>query len=329
MATSAVARETILSLRRTIAKIEGVLPERLETPAAAPMVAGVILRESGLAVKSKLSSTLRTGAEHLDAALGGGLPDAALTEIHGPDPRDAGAAAGFALGMAGLARRRHAERPVLWIGAGEAFSEAGFPYAPGLLAFCGLSPGDLLVCDIRKLADALWIAEEAARLSELSAVFLEVRGNPRILDLTATRRLHRRAQIAGRPVFLLRQSAGAEPTAAPFRLLVSAAPATPRSTVAGPLPGSIGQAAYAVTLDKSRSALAGQFVLEWNPHELAFQERRPEDPGSMVPASQRRARPASASGTVLAFRPSEIQAAARLQPSREQHPAHRRPRRTG
>lgn len=328
MATSAVARETLLSLRRTIAKIEGTLPERLEAPAARS-ADGVILREAGLAVKSRLSTALGTGAECLDAALGGGLPDAALTEIHGPDARDAGAAAAFALGMAGIASRKHGGRPVLWIGVGQAFSEAGFPYAPGLAVFCGLTPGDLLVSDVRKLPDALWVAEEAARLDELSAVFLEVCGTPPMLDLTATRRLHRRAQIAGRPVFLLRQSCGPEPTAAPFRLLVSAAPATPRRTVAGPLPGSIGQPAYAVTIDKSRSALAGQFVLEWNPHELAFQERRPEDPGSVVPASQRRARPAPASGTVMALKPAKTQATARFQPSREQHPAHRRPRRTG
>jgi protein ImuA len=334
MATSAVAQETILSLRRKIAWIEGTLAERLEdpvVPAAAAATDGVILRQAGLAAKSRLPAGLRTGAFRLDTALGGGLPDAALTEIHGPDARDAGAAAGFALALAGLVRKRHADRaaPILWIGTGEAFREAGFPYAPGLFPFCGLAPGDLLVSDVHKLADALWVAEEAARLSELSAVFLEMRGNPQRLDLTATRRLHRRAQIAGHPVFLLRQSAAPEPTAAPLRLLVSAAPATPRSTVAGPLAGSIGHPAFAVSIDKSRSALAGQFIVEWNPHDLSFQERGSENPGSMVPASQRGADPAPAAGTVLAFRPGQDPASSRLQPPREQHPAHRRPRRAG
>ena len=82
---------------------------------------------------------------------------------------------------------------------------------------------------------ALWIAEEAARLSALGGGLLEVDGNPDRLDLTATRRLHRRAQAAGRPVLLLRQSALAEPTAAPVRLLVAPAPAAPRHTLAGPL----------------------------------------------------------------------------------------------
>lgn len=324
-----------MSLRRKIVRIEGTLAERLEAPPA-PDVAvaapsGVILRQAGLAAKSRLSAGLRTGAPRLDAALGGGLPEAALTEIHGPDARDAGAAAGFALALAGLARKRHAGRcaPILWIGTGEAFREAGFPYAPGLLAFCGLAPSDLLVSDVQKLDDALWVAEEAARLVGLSAVFLEMRGNPHKLDLTATRRLHRRAQVAGHPVFLLRQSAAPEPTAAPLRLVVSAAPAAPRATVAGPLVGSVGRPAFSVGIDKSRFALAGQFIVEWNPHDLSFQERGSENPGSMVPLSQRGADPAPAAGAVLAFRPGERQAAARLQPSREQHPAHRRSRRAG
>ncbi|BCH29922.1 hypothetical protein MesoLjLc_18520 [Mesorhizobium sp. L-8-10] len=335
MATSAVARETILSLRRKIARIEGTLAERFDAPpapdvAAVPAAAdGVILRQAGLAAKSRLSAGLRTGAARLDAALGGGLPEAALTEIHGPDARDAGAAAGFALALAGLARKCHAGAPILWIGTGEAFREGGFPYAPGLLAFCGLAPGDLLVSDVQKPADALWVAEEAARLSGLCAVFLEIRGNPHRLDLTATRRLHRRAQIAGHPVFLLRQSAAPEPTAAPLRLVVSAAPATPRATVAGPLAGSVGHPAFSVGIDKSRFALAGQFIVEWNPHDLSFQERGSENPDSMVPLSQRGADPAPAAGSVLAFRSGERQAAARLQPSREQHPVHRRPRRAG
>ncbi|MGX7875856.1 hypothetical protein ACVDG5_026820 [Mesorhizobium sp. ORM6] len=38
MAMNAVARETVFALRRQIAKIEGTLPERLQAPAAAPLV---------------------------------------------------------------------------------------------------------------------------------------------------------------------------------------------------------------------------------------------------------------------------------------------------
>ena len=112
----------------------------------------------------------------------------------------------------------------------------------GLARDFGIAPEALLFSEAPKLADALWIAEEAARLSALAAVIIELRGNPDRLDLTATRRLHRRAEQAGRPVLLIRQAAQAEPTAAPVRFVVAAAPAAPRATLAGPLAGSIGVA---------------------------------------------------------------------------------------
>ena len=89
MATGAVARETIVALRRQIARIEGTLPERLEAPGAAFGADAPVIRRDGVA-----DSLLRTGIGPLDAILGGGLPKAALTEIHGAGTRDAGAVVG-------------------------------------------------------------------------------------------------------------------------------------------------------------------------------------------------------------------------------------------
>ncbi|TIQ25633.1 MAG: hypothetical protein E5X61_22905, partial [Mesorhizobium sp.] len=149
MATSAVARETVFALRRQIAKIEGTLPERLEAPAGAAPVdaprnptADVTLQNPtadippqdltivrrGLAVAPP-DAFLRTGAEGLDTALSGGLPKAALSEIHGAATRDAGAVAGFALSLVSLILKQGPRLPVLWIGTAEIFREAGFPYA--------------------------------------------------------------------------------------------------------------------------------------------------------------------------------------------------------
>jgi protein ImuA len=339
MATSAVARETVFALRRQIAKIEGTLPERLEAPAgAAPagstLDAAVALRNPtivrrGIAVAPP-DAFLRTGAEPLDAALGGGLPKAALSEFHGAETRDAGAVAGFALSLVSLILKQAPRLPVLWIGTAEIFREAGFPYARGLHACFGIEPGQLLFSEAPRLVDALWVAEEAARMTALAAVILEIRGNPWRLDLTATRRLHARAQNAGRPVFLLRQAGEAEPTAAPVRLVLSAAPAAPRETIAGPLAGSIGRPAFTISIGKSRTALPGQFTLEWNPDEHAFEERRPreewaENPVAVVPASARGKNPAAASGAVLAF-PAVTSPAPGDQPSRQERPAHRRAR---
>ncbi|UVK39667.1 hypothetical protein LHFGNBLO_001061 [Mesorhizobium sp. AR10] len=334
MAMTAVARETVFALRRQIAKIEGTLPERLEAPAGSSLDAAdvtantdVTIVRRGIAAATQ-DAFLRTGAERLDAALSGGLPKAALSEIHGTETRDAGAVAGFALSLVSLILKQGPRLPVLWIGTTEIFREAGFPYAGGLHACFGIEPEQLLFSEVPRLVDALWVAEEAARMTALAAVILEIRGSPQRLDLTATRRLHARAQSAGRPVFLLRQAAEAEPTAAPVRLILSSAPAAPRSTIAGPLAGSIGRPAFTVSIGKSRTALPGQFTLEWNPDEHAFEERRTEDSVAVVPASGRRKDIAAATGAVLAF-PTVGSPAPGDQPSRPQRPAHLSSRRAG
>jgi protein ImuA len=328
MAVHAVARETVFALRQQIAKIEGRLAERLDGAAATAGGAGVVLRRDGIVPVEGFF--LQTGVDALDRSLGGGLPKAALTEIHGAETRDAGAVAGFALALASLMLKgRKAGLPLLWIGTSEIFREAGFPYAAGLTRDFGIAPEALLFSEAPKLADALWIAEEAARLSALAAVVIELRGNPGRLDLTATRRLHRRAEQAGRPVLLIRQAAEAEPTAAPVRFVVSAAPAAPRATLAGPLAGSIGMPAFMLTIGKSRTALPGQFIVEWNSHDLAFQERQPPDTRRLVPLPRPRKDLAAAAGTVLAFPPAADEAAARRQSSRQQHAADRGSRRAG
>src|SRR5690606_40708051 len=114
----------------------------------------------------------------------------------------------------------------------------------------------------------------AATLKVLAATVLELPGNPRQLDLTATRRLHSRAAEAGRPVFLLRHSARVEATAAPFRFLVEPAPAGIRRVLGRPLADSIGPPAFAVTLEKNRLAPPARFILEWNADERTFGDRK-------------------------------------------------------
>ncbi len=329
MATRAVAQGTVFALRHKIAKIEGRLAERLEGRAASPAVLQTIVsrRYGGVSTGEEF---LSTGAENLDRVLGGGLPKAGLMEIHGAQTRDAGAAAGFALALISLIQKQQAPKtPMLWIGTAEVFREAAFPHAPGLHQRFGIAPESILVSEAPKLADALWIAEEAARLKTLCAVLLELRGNPRGLDLTATRRLHRRAQEAGRPVFLLRQSARAEPTAAPTRLCIAPAQAGLRQTVSGPLARSIGPPGFAVSVSKSRTALSDQFLLEWNFDECAFQQRwqaglQSENPVAVVPLSQHREGHAAAPGAVVALQPAGGDAASRHQSPREQHAAYRR-----
>lgn len=276
MAKGAVARETVFALRREIAKIEGALPERLADPGDE----AVVLRGSGRVLGA--GGRLATGVDELDEALGGGLSKAALTEIHGRQMRDAGAVVGFVLALAGLLLKGSPEKqPLLWIATGGLFAEAGFPYLHGISRLFGIAGDSLLFAEAAKPVDALWIAEEAAALKRLSAVVLELPGNPRALDLDATRRLHRRACVAGRPVFLVRHSAEASPTAAPLRFLVRAAPAGMRRILGRPLAGSIGPPAFAVDVDKNRLAPPARFILEWSSHDLSFEQRgRCEECGS-------------------------------------------------
>lgn len=340
MVNRAVARDTVFALRHQIAKLEGRQAQTLDAPLGPADVGtddaadaahghGLVVRRNGIA---RPSDVMPTGVAAFDEVLGGGLPRAALTEIHAVEMRDAGAAAGFVLALASqLLRQAEGKAALLWIGTADMFHEAGLPYAPGMLERFGIAPEALLLSQAPKLADALWIAEEGARLSRLSAVLIELRGNPRLLDLTATRRLHRRAQEAGRPVFLLRHGAQPEPTAAPLRLIVSSAPSTLRHTLGGPLARSIGPPGFRIVIGKNRMALPGQFELDWNSDALSLQQRRPghaapQDSLPVVSVPGHRKDPASASGSVVALRPGAVEAASRHQSPGREHPAHRRSR---
>jgi protein ImuA len=325
MASFAVSQGTIASLRHQIAKIEGRLAERLDGGREDIGGREDVDRDIDLARHGGVPSRnlLVTGAQRFDAALGGGLPGAGLTEIHAPITRDAGTAAAFVLALVRLVIDRTAA-PILWVGTAESFREAGYPYPPGMRFLYDIDASRLLIAQADKLSDALWIADQAARLDAFSAVLLETRGMSACLDLTATRRLHHRARDAGHPLFLLRQAALPEPTAAPFRLIVRSAPAGLRHVLGKPLARSIGPPGFLVEISKNRAAPPTQFILEWNIHARDFQERAAENPVPVVPASEHRAPASAAAGALLAFPAPARQTAAGRQPPGEQHPAHRR-----
>lgn len=324
MAQGAVMRDVVCVLRREIARIEGRLAETFDESAEAGET--VLRRRNGAPLGG---STLSTGALALDRALGGGLPADALTEIHAAQARDAGCLTGF---MLCLATRLAGSGPVLWAAAADACRETGRPYPPGM-AELSLACDRLLLVETGRAADLLWIAEEAAGLKGLAAVVVEMRGNPRGLDLTATRRLHRRAQEAGRPVFLLRQACRAGPTAAPARLAVGPAPAARLRVFDGYVPGSIGPPAFAVRVTKSRALPRDPLVLEWNPDAERFAERsveRPaaEDPRALVPPSSDGPHPAAKTGAVVAIGSAAAKASRDLAEGKGR-PAHRRVRQEG
>lgn len=318
MASHAVARETVVALRQQIARIEGRLAERMETPGDA---SATLPPRLAAAMRQPM---LRSGIDTFDAALGGGLPLAGLVELHGAAMRESAVTAGFALALIRLRERAEPARaimPVLWIATAETVREAGQPYAPGIASRFSLPAERLIVIQAPKLIDTLWVAEEAAHAGIFSSILIELRGSPPALDLVATRRLHRRALIAGHPLFLIRQSGLPQPTAAPLRMIVAPERASERRTSAGPLAGSIGPPVFQVSIDKSRLSKSTTITLEWA--DDAFHEKpSATHSGIVVPATAGGAPDAPTARTVLAF-PQAGNKRARLQPAREQYPARR------
>lgn len=242
---------------------------------------------------------LPLGIRSLDAMLLGGLRRDALHEIRSETTRDSAAAAGFAIALlARLAKSEH--RPVLLVSEADALDEAGHPYGPGLDRF-GLDPAKLVVVTSRRPAESLWVFEEALRCRALAAVLAEIRGHPRQLDLTASRRLALRAHESGVMGLLLRQAGAAEPGAAATRWHVAPRPAATLDDFAA----GIGRPAWRLTLERNRNGPIGIFDLEWNHGSRAFasaESVHPALPLSRASLSGDRPHPSADAGTIVAFR---------------------------
>ncbi len=265
---------------------------------------------SGEDEKPKGRARLSLGAPLFDAALGGGLPRAGLVELRTPAMRDGGAGIGFALAL-GLRLGACAGRPLLWIAAADALAEGGMPYREGLAQF-GLDPEGLVVVRARRLVDAAWAGEEAARSGAPALTVVEVRGNPAVLGLEGTRRLHTRAKEAGGLVLVLRQGGEAEATAAPLRFLVE-------PSRAAPVPGLetlplIGRPRFSLRPEKARGLSPRTLTLEWDPHDRRFLDHDPRSldarsfdggrvPGAPAAATGERPDPARGPGALVALRP--------------------------
>lgn len=251
------------ALRREIATIEGRSPVLAESDGFRTDD-GPSLGFSGEADGRRVT----LGVAALDGKLGGGLPLGALHEFRCEETRGTGALTGFAAGILAriVAARR---RPVLWIEEEMALSEAGLPFGPGFARF-GLDPAGIIVVRTRRPEEALWAFEEGLRCTGLAAVLAVIRGAPRALDLTASRRLALRAASVGVTGLLLRQAGVAEAGAAATRWRVSALPA---GTMDGFVEG-VGRPSFRAALEKSRLGPIGTFDLEWH-----------HDRGSFAPAA--------------------------------------------
>ncbi|MDI1295955.1 MAG: hypothetical protein PSY12_08740 [bacterium] len=220
---------------------------------------------------------LVTGHAALDAALGGGLAKGRLHELFSAQAEDAGSAAGFAL-LIGLLAGADETQPLLWLRTEGAERVGGRLYGPGLAAF-GLDPARLLLGVMQDEAMLLRAAADALRCPGLAAVVVECWGNPRILDLTASRRLTLAAEGSGVTALLLRLDAQPSPSAAETRWQVAAAPSGAATGASGDR--LLGRSAFYIELLRRRAGPDGlRWRLEWNRERRHF-----EDPGQQAALS--------------------------------------------
>lgn len=275
-ASAFMARDRLARLRREIAAIEGN-PVRLEEKEKVRGLSSEAVRDSNsggnedsahrrgpasspsLPFRPRRSGmVLPFGIAPLDRMLAGGLRRNALHEIRGETTLDASAATGFATAiLARLAAENG--RPILWVIEAATIREAGLPYGVGLDRF-GLDARKLIIVRVRRPGEALWVLEEGLRCRGLVAAIAEIRGAPKKLDLTASRRLALRARASGVMGLLLRQACAAEPGAALTRWLVAPRPAGTLDD----FDEGIGRPAWRLLLERNRQGQTGSFDVEWD-----------------------------------------------------------------
>ena len=210
------------------------------------------------------------GAPGADGALGGPLACGALHELFAAEAGDMAAAAGFALALAmRAAAHPSGTRPLLWVRQEMVEGEAGPLAAPGL-GTLGFDPARLLLVRAPDAATALRVADDAARCPALGAVILEPWGDPKALDLTATRRLSLRAGESGVTILMLRPAGRPAASAAATRWRIRAAPSRP---LAGDAPGP---PCFLVELLRHRAGHpGGSRHLEWDHETSSFRDLLP------------------------------------------------------
>lgn len=215
------------------------------------------------------------GVEAVDLALGGGLATGACHEVFARGEARSASAAGFAVM---LAQRLMQEGPqtMLWLREERVQRRAGLS-GPGL-ADVGLDPRRLILGVLPDAKALLRASIDALRCrGALGVVMLELSGNPRLLDLTASRRMALAAEASGVTLLLLRtDQAIPAPSAARTRWEVGPAPSR-RLEADAP-----GHPMLAITLLRQRGGPADfNWTLEWDRDASLF--RPAALPGARLP----------------------------------------------
>ena len=209
-----------------------------------------------------------------DLALQGGLCSGALHEVFAGEAGHEAPAIGFAAALAARAARK---KPLLWIRQDFAALEFGELSAQGALEL-GLDPAQIFLIKAADATDALKAAHEALSCASLGAVVAEIPGAPKVLDLTASRRLTLSAASHAVTAIMLRPSAKPDPSAAETRWLVRAAPSRLHDD-------DWGRAIFDAELSRNRHGTTGRWIMEWSADDDVFKSLgREADSGAVVSA---------------------------------------------
>lgn len=219
------------------------------------------------------------GHDDVDACLQGGFRRGSLHEIFARGGHET-AAMGFA---AALSFRVAAGGYVLWIRQDFSAVEFGELAATGLLEL-GLNPARFLLLRLADAADVLRAGSDSLSTGTLGAVVIEVPGEPKILDMMASRRLTLASAQKGITVFLLRFIAKPRASTAETRWHVRAARSSGRRE-------NWGYPAFETELVRNRHGRTGRWVMEWDCDDGLFRDpcgQIAEDFGAVVsPPSDR------------------------------------------
>lgn len=257
-------------------------PESLES--LKTRIAGI---ERARAVET--AAVAGTGHLGIDAALGGGLARGRVHEVFAAQAEDAGCAAGF---VAGLAMRLglRVGGTLVWLREIQAEKQGGRLHAPGLVEI-GLDPARVIIGVLPDPLSVLRAAADVVRCPEVGVAVIELWREPRLLDLTASRRLALAAETSGVTVIALRIAASPSPSAAQTRWQVSAAASAPMEANAPGYP------AWRVELLRQRGRPSGgDWRVEWNREQACFADADGDiDTGGFAAIA------AAPSGAVLPF----------------------------
>jgi protein ImuA len=202
------------------------------------------------------------GHAEADTMLRGGLAVAAVHEVFAEGHQSA-AATGF---IAGLAGRVAPRRPLVWVRQDFSEIELGALSMSGL-AELGLDPRCVVSVRAADVDTALRTAADALACDAVGVVVLEVWGEVRQLDLTASRKLTLASQASGVTGLLLRVAAQPSPSTAETRWIVRAAHSPP-----SPPWSAWGAPVFDAELVRNRHGPVGRWIMEWKCDECLFAE---------------------------------------------------------